>query len=230
MNFLLHKFDSVGSTMDVAKEIPLEQGKPVVVLAETQTAGRGRGEKIWFSPPGAGLYATVVFEAAKSESNYSGFSLAVGVALKRALKQDEIKLKWPNDLLIQRAGLWLKLGGVLIEFFRTEGQLKLAVGLGINLRPSAYPQGVQAISLQECFGEPPEELLVEICTQLDSAKAEFESCGFGAFRADWKASAAFLGERVSIDGERKGVFCDITKDGALLLDKERVYSGELRLA
>lgn len=211
-------YEEVSSTMDLAAY----HSPTAVVIAETQTSGRGRGEKSWFSPPGAGLYCSFVFSAKKPEGAYMGYSLAVGVGLKRALRAPTVQLKWPNDLLYQGR----KLGGVLIEF-----RNHLIIGIGLNLRTCSYPQGVSAAALDEFNAFEREDLLVGLCSELKDMHQQFERSGFEHFRQEWLDSAAFQGKEVSLAlGQEtiRGIFEDVNTDGAAVINGKAYYSGELR--
>lgn len=127
-------FESVVSTMDVAHRLAGE-GAPAgtLVLANEQTAGRGRGGKSWASAPGAGIWLTLI-ERPNDISGLEVLSLRAGLAAAEALDlfaPEPIRLKWPNDLYVE-AG---KLGGILVETrWREQSVEWVAIGVGINVR------------------------------------------------------------------------------------------------
>jgi len=131
---------STTSTLDVAHRLAAE-GAPAgtLIIADEQTAGRGRGGKSWASAPGAGLWLTLI-ERPNDTSGLDVLSLRVGLAAARALDRfaaEPIRLKWPNDLLIDHG----KLAGILVEARWRESSLEwVAIGLGINVRA---PEGVE---------------------------------------------------------------------------------------
>jgi BirA family biotin operon repressor/biotin-[acetyl-CoA-carboxylase] ligase len=133
-------FETTASTMDVAHRLAAE-GTPAgtLVIANEQTAGRGRGGNSWASAPSAGLWLTLI-ERPADTSGLDVLSLRVGLAVARALDRfaaEPIRLKWPNDLYIDRG----KLAGILVEARWRESSLEwVAVGLGINVRA---PEGVE---------------------------------------------------------------------------------------
>ena len=133
-------FDSVPSTMDVAHRLAAE-GAPsgTLVLADEQTAGRGRGGHSWRSAPGAGLWLTLI-ERPSDESAVTVLSLRVGLAAAEALDRfaaEPIRVKWPNDLYVDQE----KLAGILVEARWREQTLEwVAIGLGVNVR---RPEGVE---------------------------------------------------------------------------------------
>jgi BirA family biotin operon repressor/biotin-[acetyl-CoA-carboxylase] ligase len=134
-------FASTTSTLDVAHRLAGE-GAPAgtLIIADEQTAGRGRGGKSWASAPGAGLWLTLI-ERPGDTSGLDVLSLRVGLAAARALDRfaaEPIRLKWPNDLFIDHG----KLAGILVEARWRESSLEwVAIGLGVNVRA---PEGVQA--------------------------------------------------------------------------------------
>ena len=132
--------ESTTSTLDVAHRLA-GQGAAAgtLVIANEQTAGRGRGGKSWQSTAGAGLWLTLI-ERPQDTSGIGVLSLRVGLAAAEALDRfapEPIRLKWPNDLYIDRG----KLGGVLVEARWREQSLEwIAIGVGVNVtRPEGVP-------------------------------------------------------------------------------------------
>jgi BirA family transcriptional regulator, biotin operon repressor / biotin---[acetyl-CoA-carboxylase] ligase len=127
-------FDEVTSTLDVAHPLARD-GAPegTLILAERQTAGRGRSGRAWASEEGAGIWSTLIARPA-DDAALDVLSLRVGLAMARALEaftNDEIRVKWPNDLMLDGG----KLGGILIESrWRDERVDWVAIGIGINCR------------------------------------------------------------------------------------------------
>lgn len=131
--------ESTTSTLDVAHRLAAEgAASGTLVIANEQTAGRGRGGKTWASAPGAGLWLTLV-ERPNDTSGLDVLSLRVGLAAARALDRfaaEPIRVKWPNDLYIEYG----KLAGILVEARWRESSLEwVAIGLGVNVRA---PEGV----------------------------------------------------------------------------------------
>jgi BirA family biotin operon repressor/biotin-[acetyl-CoA-carboxylase] ligase len=132
--------ESTPSTLDVAHRIAA-QGAPAgtLVIANEQTAGRGRGGKSWQSSPGAGLWLTLI-ERPGDSSGLGVLSLRVGLAAAEALDRfapEPIRLKWPNDLYVDQG----KLGGILVEARWREQTVEwVAIGLGVNVQA---PKDVQ---------------------------------------------------------------------------------------
>jgi BirA family biotin operon repressor/biotin-[acetyl-CoA-carboxylase] ligase len=133
--------ESTTSTMDVAHRLATE-GAPAgtVVIANEQTAGRGRGGKSWQSSPGAGLWLTLI-ERPADTSGLDVLSIRVGIAAAESLDRfapEPIRLKWPNDLYLDQG----KLAGILVEArWREQSVEWIAIGLGLNVR---RPESVES--------------------------------------------------------------------------------------
>lgn len=134
------------STLDVAHRLAAD-GAPsgTLVIADEQTAGRGRGGKSWASSAGKGLWLTLIERPADS-SGLGVLSLRVGLAAAEALDRfapEPIRLKWPNDLYIDQG----KLGGILVEArWREQSVEWVAIGLGVNV---AVPANVEMAAVLE---------------------------------------------------------------------------------
>ncbi len=130
-------FESIPSTMDFAHRLAGD-GAPsgTLVLANQQTAGRGRAGKSWASQPGVGIWLTMI-ERPTDLTGLEVLSLRAGLAAAEALDRfapEPIRLKWPNDLYIEEG----KLGGILVEARWRERSVEwVAIGLGVNVRPPA---------------------------------------------------------------------------------------------
>lgn len=129
--------ESTTSTLDVAHRIAAEGAAAgTLVIANEQTAGRGRGGKSWQSSPGAGIWLTLI-ERPRDTSGLEVLSIRVGLAAAESLDRfatEPIRLKWPNDLYAERG----KLAGILVEARWREQVVEwVAIGLGVNVRPPA---------------------------------------------------------------------------------------------
>jgi BirA family biotin operon repressor/biotin-[acetyl-CoA-carboxylase] ligase len=131
---LVAAFDEIGSTLDVAHELAAAGAAPgTLVLADSQTAGRGRLGRAWRSQPGAGVWLTLI-ERPSDRAALEVLSLRIGLALAPALDpfaESAVRLKWPNDLYVADR----KLGGILVEArWREQISEWVAIGVGINVR------------------------------------------------------------------------------------------------
>ena len=239
----LYYFSETSSTNDVAGGLA-ERGAPegTTVVAAAQTAGRGRLGREWFSPPGAGLYVSVVCRdlvAAPLLTLAGGVAVADGIRTATGLP---VQIKWPNDVVIQPAApaRARKLAGILAEASSgAEGLQYVVLGFGINLRHAAYPFALtdRATSIEAELGRPPDggAVLAETLAALAGAVAQLSE-GPAVILERWRALAPSAhGGRVEWDtpsGTESGTTAGIGDDGALLVrtgDRvERIMSGEVQ--
>lgn len=182
----------------------------IALLAEAQTAGRGRRGKSWTSPPGANLYLSLSWPVRDA----SGLSLAMGIACAEALNDPRVRVKWPNDLVVGDR----KLGGLLIEI---AGAIAV-IGVGLNVR---MPRDAAAsidqpwIDLAELGIDTPRTLLAAtLLDALVAALVEFDTHGFAPFAARWPALDALLGENVRViqgDATHDALALGLAPDGGL---------------
>jgi len=230
---------SLPSTMDAAAALAhAGAAHGVVVAAEQQTAGRGRRGTTWESPPGAGLYFSLIARSAHVPSPQpqalslitlaAGVGVRDGVAAATGLAPD---LKWPNDLLVNGR----KLAGILAEGQAIgTPQQAVIIGVGLNVQPAAYPPDVsrRATSLEGELGRPVDrdELLSALLAGLGDRLARLEQSPGDILQAWRAASPSASGTRVEWDG-RHGTTAGIDDSGALLIrtttGTERVIAGEL---
>ncbi len=209
------------STMDLARSAAA-QGAPhgALVLAESQTAGRGRRGRGFFSPPGGSLYFTLVLRP--SREAYGRLPLAVPLAVCRACAHEGVdaRIKWPNDIWVGER----KLCGMLIDGETGPGGLTAYAGIGINVNadPTADPAlRDSATSLSRELGREVgrESLLARICDQLEAAIDAPESDLVDAYRA----VSLVLGRLITVE-EAEGAYearaLDIAPDGALVVERE----------
>lgn len=192
------------------------RAEPVLLVAQRQTAGRGRLGRAWHAQAGSALTFSLGLPLAPED--WSGLSLAVGVALAESL-HPEIRLKWPNDL-------WLhgrKLGGILIETASTGAEpagLRYAViGAGINLAPPAAAGLATAPAwLGELLpGVRPGPVLLQLAAPMVEAVLRFERAGFAAFRARFDARDALRGRAIVLSDGTAGTAAGTNEQGALLV-------------
>jgi BirA family biotin operon repressor/biotin-[acetyl-CoA-carboxylase] ligase len=234
----LHFFPTIGSTNDVAMS---QASEGFVVLADEQTAGRGRRGHSWYSPPGSGLYASVVLAPARARTDPQRamklVTLAAGVAIAEGIQAATglaTSLKWPNDVYVAQR----KLAGILAEGSGHPGSL-VVVGYGINVAPAAYPPELRerATSLESELGRPVDRFLVfaETLAAVASRYHDLLEGRFDAILDAWRRGArGASGARVSwtqASGQLTGVTAGIDDEGALLVrvsgGVERIVAGEL---
>jgi BirA family biotin operon repressor/biotin-[acetyl-CoA-carboxylase] ligase len=239
-------FPVIGSTNDVAATWAIHKANEgAVIVADSQTAGRGRRGREWFSPPGSGLYVSVVLRPDRSIDRSGDratrlLTLAAGVALVEAVETATglaVDLKWPNDLYVARH----KLAGILAEAAGGPDE-PLVLGYGINVGPAAYPPELRdrATSLESELGRHVDRarLFVESLASLARRYDDLLERRFDAILDAWRARApGSKGARVAFTtgpaalGAVSGVTAGIDDEGALLVrvgDRiERIVAGEV---
>lgn len=197
-----------------------EAGAPsgTVLVANEQTAGRGRRGRSWISSPGDSLAFSLLWRFAPGTAP-AGLSLAVGLAVARALARvgaGDTALKWPNDILRNRR----KLGGILVELLPGAPHAAV-IGIGINLRlPDGVDTGQPATDLARICAELPSRnfVVARVATRLVEALDCFETDGFGAFAQAYAARDALVGRPVRVhaaQGVRDGIADGVDARGAL---------------
>ncbi len=208
------------------------------VMAEMQTAGKGRRGRQWASGLGTSLTFSLLWRFDCGAAGLSGLSLAVGVALIRALNELGVsaQLKWPNDVLINNK----KLAGILIELQGDmEGPSAAVIGIGINLRlPEAIKNAIdQPVTDIALFNINTNLLMGKLLSHLFITLTQFSAQGFSVLQAEWQQYHAYQSQPVHLlspDGKTQaGIAVGIDSDGALLFEYEnnikRVISGEVSL-
>lgn len=235
--------DQVDSTNSLALQRAQETPQSgYVVVAEQQSAGRGRRGRKWVSPYGCNIYCSVVWQFQNGAAALEGLSLAVGVAVARALKAvgaEEIGMKWPNDVVWKGH----KLAGILLEMIGdAAGYCQVVIGIGINVKMA---ENVAAADIDQPWtdvntaaggGISRNQLLASLLSELLPGLAEFEAKGFAAFRAAWSAMDIMLNKDVAIQlGDRIviGTAAGVGDNGSLALDTESgrqwFHGGEVSL-
>lgn len=236
-------FAEIGSTNDEAVRLT-ELGAPegTTIVASAQTAGRGRYGRRWFSPPGAGLYVSVISRNARAAPYVS---LAGGVAVAEGIRTATglpVEIKWPNDIVVDSGfRRRRKVAGILAEGSSSnDGLQHVILGFGINLRPAAYPAEIAdvATSLESELGREVASgaVLAETLAALSERLTELATGDTMPLLARWRQLApSATGAAVEWDtpaGPRAGMTAGIDEDGALRVRvdgaTERIISGTLR--
>ena len=214
----------VSSTNEYARSIATRCGDGTVVLAETQTAGRGRLSRPWSSPQG-GIWMSLILKPEIPLAQAYRINMAVSVALARAvfglysLKAD---IKWPNDLLINER----KLCGILMEISAEVDRLDFAligIGLNANVDVSSFPEDWRVTSLSKELGHSVSrtELVQRILQEIEET---YNKMGSEEIYEEWRDRSATLGRYVRItsaSGDLEGVVVALLRDGALCLKTDR---------
>jgi BirA family biotin operon repressor/biotin-[acetyl-CoA-carboxylase] ligase len=218
-------FDSIGSTNNEALAWATSGAKDLsLVIADEQTAGRGRLNRKWFTPKGTALAFTLILRPTEAEKPHLTrivglAALAIADSLRtRGLAS---QIKWPNDVLLNGS----KVAGILIESVWSGDELDyLVVGIGMNVREEAVPPAellqFPATSLEEALGEPVEreKLLYDILAGIVALRPHL---GTDSFIKSWEKALAFRGEQVQVQEGNgapiTGKLLGLETDGSLRL-------------
>lgn len=216
-----------------------------LIIAEYQSAGRGRRGRNWVSPIAANLYWSLGWQTQMPVQKLGGLSLVVGLSLVSALEQlgyKDLALKWPNDLRYQGK----KLAGILVELSGdASGDLNVIIGVGLNVQmdQSTAQEIEQAwMSLSELADEQGlngpnrQQVLIGCVKHLNSNLALFEEFGFEHFLSKWQEYDESFDQQVSIlqaNSKLQGLGAGVDSSGAFLLQTdsqlETIYAGEVSL-
>ncbi len=236
-------FPSIASTNDRALRWAASGAvEGALVGADAQTHGRGRHGRVWVSPPGAGIYASLVLRP--DARTAALLTLAAGVALVEGVEAATgltAGVKWPNDVYVEAGSRGRKLAGILAEAGVSDAAVQhVVLGFGINVMPSAYPREIadRAASLEGELGRAVDRGLVlgECLAALQRRCQDLRDGRDDRVLATWRARAkATFGRTVEWDGPsgvESGVAFDIDDRGALLVRRQgstaRVVAGEVR--
>ncbi len=230
-----------GSTNDVARTLA-EEGAPegTIVIAETQTRGRGRLGRTWHSPPGAGLYFSVILRPPLDPQELPKITLLAAVAIAESIREItrlDPAIKWPNDLLLEGK----KAAGILTELYgaMTSPYVILGVGINVHTRREEFPPDLQEIatSLDMAGGQniSRTKLMQVVLKHLEKWYELFKKGIFKPILDAWRKGCVIIGAQVKIISggkEVEGKVADVDEDGALLLRDQagqthRILSGEI---
>lgn len=193
-------FSEIDSTNRFLKELPIPSNY-AICCAETQTQGRGRFSRVWVSPFGENIYLSIRHDYHGCLSKLSGLSLVVSLALLNSIKkqsiQQDIRIKWPNDLIWNHK----KLGGILIEILtKTNGCIQIIIGIGLNVNTHTKERRLTDkpwCSLYELTGQyfDRNALIADILVSTDEDMKLFLEYGFSYFQTRWQ-QADYLRDKI----------------------------------
>ncbi|MGZ4595017.1 MAG: biotin--[acetyl-CoA-carboxylase] ligase [Actinomycetes bacterium] len=229
---------SASTNADVAAAARTGAPEGLVVVAEQQTAGRGRLNRAWQSPPRAGLTFSVLLRPTFPAATWGWLPLLVGLAVAgplRTLTGLDVRLKWPNDVLVGER----KLGGILTEV-TGDGAVVAGIGLNVSLRPDELPVPTATslvIEGSEVVDRDP--VLRAVLREIERRYGELVRAGGAAgpsgLRADYREACTTLGRqvRVELPGAQviEGTATDLDEEGRLVVDgpagRETVGAGDV---
>ena len=227
-------FREIDSTNNYAKYLAKQKNaKDVLILSDRQTLGRGRASKTWLSPPGTGLWFSLLLRPERNWEKLPLLSLAAGLAVAKATEKIlnlNPKLKWPNDVLISGK----KVCGVLLESefsFNKLNYLIIGIGINVNQDSNDFEKNLKnvAASLKMVAKKSVDrlELLTKVLQQLEIVYHQFLHSQFDSLCREWKKRVCFKENAVvsirTPEGIISGTFEDIDVYGRLIL---RIDSGE----
>lgn len=235
----LFLYETLSSTNDEAARLAQAGGSHgTTIIADTQTAGRGRRGRTWISPPGVNLYLSVLLRLTLPASRAPELALIAAVAACETAREAGVAatLKWPNDVLVHGK----KLSGILCEMAASGGNVAHAVigfGMNVNVTETAFPSDLHATSLTLETGHPHDRMRIaaQFLHRFESWLDLHAASGFAPIRDRWCTLASTLGSEVTVrDGDRvvAGRAIDLAADGALIVEtapglRERVSAGDV---
>ena len=236
-------YDAVDSTNLVLKQLAHEGAEDgTVVVADSQGTGRGRMERHFFSPPGKGIWVSILLRPTFLPQDAPKCTLMAAVAVARAMERFGLRaaIKWPNDIIHEGR----KLVGILTEMSAEMDRVDyvvIGIGINVNIAREDFPEELRdtATSLMQMKGTPLPRVafLQELLRAVDVLYQEVQREGFAPVLAAWRKYAVTLGQTVRVIGpageEFEGVAADIDADGALFVDtkmgRRRVLAGDVSI-
>jgi BirA family biotin operon repressor/biotin-[acetyl-CoA-carboxylase] ligase len=232
----------VNSTNELAKELAQKGAvQGTVVIAEEQTGGKGRMGRVWYSPPGQGLWFSLILRPEISPVDASKLTLMSAVAVAKTIREItgiHAGIKWPNDVLIDHR----KVCGILIEMSAEIDKINyVVVGVGVNVSLSKIPSELEGVAIslaqQEHLKVTRAQLLAALLNNMDNLYTEFLAGKFSEILTAWKGMSVTLNRRVRVmsgSEMEEGIAFDLDDDGALILMKndgsvKRILSGDVSL-
>ena len=219
--------DSTESTNDNAKNYLKKQtGLFSIHLAEQQTSGRGRNTKKWVSPHGKNIYISFGWKSLLKHSQLDGLSLAVATCLIAALKKfssEELKIKWPNDLLINKK----KISGILIETSDSKEGLDVVIGIGINV----HMDESEGADIDQSWGNLDElpsnktdrnKIIVSIISEIHELFKEYPKSGFENYHQVFESHNQLKDKLCAVNTDKEaleGKVLGVNKSGELLFER-----------
>lgn len=232
--------DSTNSVLLARQNPPF--GTCDVLLAEYQTAGRGRRGRTWVAPPGGSICLSLCWSFRYVPQDLGALGLVIGVCVLRALRElglEDARLKWPNDIVVEGK----KLGGILIELrAESAGPASVVIGIGLNVSLGARvleavgETGVSAIDVVSAGLTQPSRnaLAAVLITQMVRGLLVFEKEGLQPFAEEWRAADALRGRQIDVhtlEGVARGLARGIDLHGALVVETpqgvRRFVSGDV---
>lgn len=233
--------ETVESTQKEAHKIAEEAVEGTLVIAEEQTAGRGRMTRAWHSPKSTGIWMSLILKPDLPPFKAPQFTLIAAVAVAEAIQETTgltPEIKWPNDLLLNGK----KITGILTELQADSDRIRsIIMGIGMNVNQQSFPAELETIATSLAIekGAPiaRARLVQVILKNLEMYYKEYVENGFGSIKEKWESFAVSVGRQIvarTVNGSVRGKALGITEDGVLKLQDEEgvihsIYSADIEI-
>jgi BirA family biotin operon repressor/biotin-[acetyl-CoA-carboxylase] ligase len=223
----IHFYQEIGSTNDEAFDLAAA-GSPegTVVIADSQTKGKGRLQRVWHSPAGSNIYTSIILRPYLEPQSAPQISILAGVAVAEIMDNfcpGMVNLKWPNDILLKGK----KVCGILAQMKTSASRVDfiiLGIGINININYNQLPQDIKntatSLSIETGRNISRQELIIGLYENLAKWYKKLIADGFSAVKEKWLSMAPMIGKRVQImsgDEVISGKALGIDEQGSLLL-------------
>lgn len=219
----------------ITQDSDIESGR--IIAAREQTAGRGRSNRQWFSPPNSSLYFSLYIKTSAKPMDVPSLTMAMALAVTESLNSLCISAspKWPNDVLVDNR----KICGILSERIDLQGITGVIIGIGLNINMTpeealAIDRPATSVSIESGTTHEPAHMLTHILPSLECWIKKWENGGFSAISSSWTEKAGPIGKPLCVhDGEikKKGTLAGFGNHGELLLQTEAgietIWSGDV---
>jgi len=237
----LYYYEEIGSTNDEAFLLGLS-GAPegTVLIANSRSAGKGRMQKVWYSPAGSNIYTSIILRPKIESARAPQISILAGVAVAEALDSycpDRMKIKWPNDVLIDGK----KVCGILSQAKTAVTEVDfivLGIGINVNINYNEFPKGIcnlaTSLAIETGREISRQELIIRLYENMGKWYNHLMQDGFGRIKEKWLSMSPMIGEPVQVMFQEEtvnGTAIGLDEDGSLILlvsgDKEyKVLAGD----
>ena len=223
----LYYYPEIGSTNDEAFRLGIA-GAPegTAVIADSQTKGKGRLQRVWHSPPGSNIYTSILLRPNYSPDQAPQISIAAGVAVAEIINEycpGQVQLKWPNDVLLNKK----KVCGILAQMKTSADVIDFVVvgmGINVNIGYNQLPQDIRTIATSLAIETGREiarlELIISLYENLAKWYKELTQRGFDAIKEKWLNLAPMINQDVQImfrNGGVRGKALGLDDDGSLII-------------
>jgi BirA family biotin operon repressor/biotin-[acetyl-CoA-carboxylase] ligase len=223
----LHYYEEIGSTNDEAFRMG-SAGAPegTALIANTQSAGKGRMQRVWYSPAGSNIYTSIILRPKITPPRAPQISILAGVAVAEVLESycpDRIKLKWPNDVLIDGK----KVCGILSQMKTAASEVDfivLGIGINVNISYSQFPKEIchlaTSLAIETAREISRQELIISLYENLAKWYKQLLQSGFDRIKEKWLSISPMIGKSVQVMFKEEAVSgkaIGLDEDGSLIL-------------